>query len=365
MSVLALGITGHRHAASEEGDMPHVPGNGAIKVRVMTFMLYSNLREYYASAGVDAEYLHARKGRDDPHPEAEHVRDRGDGDGDAGLLVGRSQSRRHRVMDGGSPPSRQKHKSVVNPNSKHEEWCGKVDADEVHSKVHDTAKGRDAGQDGRDHTKETKHWLRLYPIRHHAGDYAEDNHDADVKGEVRNHRVCVLFKLLFKGEGGESVDNDVGEVLRLHGCKEQGLPGGATLNHPRLLGIQEVGEAEGLDRLNGVGEVTDGNSSEIHGERAVALVGGGVEPDRVGEIDLLLLDLVDEDAEVEHLVVPAVAVDPQGAHLLVVVLPALPLQGEVLHHLVKEVDLPPDVGSQQGPAICRCDQKPTESSSFR
>ena len=95
MSVLALGITGHRHAASEEGDMPHVPGNGAIKVRVMTFVLYSNLREYYASAGVDAEYLHAGKGRDDAHPEADHVRHRSDGNGGRCVLVGVGQPLRH------------------------------------------------------------------------------------------------------------------------------------------------------------------------------------------------------------------------------------------------------------------------------
>ena len=75
--------------------MPHVPGSRLIKARVMTFKLYSNLREDYAGASVDAEYLHARKGRDDPDPEAEHVSDRGDGDRDARLLVGRSQPCRH------------------------------------------------------------------------------------------------------------------------------------------------------------------------------------------------------------------------------------------------------------------------------
>ena len=75
MPVLTLGIPCHRHAASKEGDMPHVPGSKLVNARVMTFKLCSNLREDYAGASVDAEYLHTRKGRDDPDPEAEHVGD--------------------------------------------------------------------------------------------------------------------------------------------------------------------------------------------------------------------------------------------------------------------------------------------------
>ena len=78
MPIGFLCVTGDGHAPPEEGDVPEV-GEGD------------------AGPGVDAEDLDGGDGGDDPHPEADHVGQRGDGDGGGCVGVGLGQSLRHRL----------------------------------------------------------------------------------------------------------------------------------------------------------------------------------------------------------------------------------------------------------------------------
>ena len=80
MSVLLLGVTGNRHARAEKRNMPKVG-------------------ERYTGAGIHAEDLHTGKRRDDADPEAEHVRDGGDCDGDSGVTVARRHPFGNRIMN--------------------------------------------------------------------------------------------------------------------------------------------------------------------------------------------------------------------------------------------------------------------------
>ena len=63
MTVLFLSVARQGEAASEESDVPEVSSN-------------------HAGSGVHTEDLDAGEGGDHTDPEAEHVSDAGDGDGD-------------------------------------------------------------------------------------------------------------------------------------------------------------------------------------------------------------------------------------------------------------------------------------------
>ena len=121
MTVLFLSIAGQGQAASEESDVPQV---GA----------------HHTGPGVHTEDLDAGEGSDHTNPEAEHVGDAGDGDGDDRLSVALADPHRYRVMDGCFPPGCQHDESVVDSNPQHEERSRQVDSDEIHSKIHDEAK---------------------------------------------------------------------------------------------------------------------------------------------------------------------------------------------------------------------------------
>ena len=73
MTILSLSITSKSHAASKEGEMPDIGSNDT-------------------GTSVNTKYLDTGKGSDDSDPEAEHVRDGGDGDGDCRLPVCLTQS---------------------------------------------------------------------------------------------------------------------------------------------------------------------------------------------------------------------------------------------------------------------------------
>ena len=98
MSVLFLCITCNSQTASEESEMPDVGASNT-------------------STGVDAEYSDTGKWGDGSDPEAEHVRDGGDRNGDGGFSISFSYPFGNCVMDGGSSPSSQHYKSVINTNS--------------------------------------------------------------------------------------------------------------------------------------------------------------------------------------------------------------------------------------------------------
>ena len=66
---------------------------------------------------VEAKYLHAGDGGGHADPEGEHIGQRGDGDGDSGLLVGVGHPARHRVPAPGPPPGREDHECVVHADT--------------------------------------------------------------------------------------------------------------------------------------------------------------------------------------------------------------------------------------------------------
>ena len=66
---------------------------------------------------VSTEYLDAWEGRYDPDPEADHVRDGGDGDGDCGVPEALSHALVHGRLGGGATPRAQHHECVVNANT--------------------------------------------------------------------------------------------------------------------------------------------------------------------------------------------------------------------------------------------------------
>ena len=68
MTILLLRVPSQRHAASKESEMPDIGSNDT-------------------GPGVDTENLDTREGSDHSDPEAEHVRDGGDGDGDCSLSI--------------------------------------------------------------------------------------------------------------------------------------------------------------------------------------------------------------------------------------------------------------------------------------
>ena len=67
--------------------------------------------------GVRAEYLDAGERRDHPDPEADHIRDGGDGDGDGGVPEALGHPLGDWGLGGGAPPGPQHHKGVVNANA--------------------------------------------------------------------------------------------------------------------------------------------------------------------------------------------------------------------------------------------------------
>ena len=339
MPVLLLRVARQRHAAPEEGEVPHVGPD-------------------HARAGVHAEDLHAGEGRDHPDPEAEHVRDRGDGDGDRGLAVGLPQPHRHRVVHGGAPPGRQHHEGVVYPDAEHEEGRREVDADEVHAEVHDEAEGGDGAEDGGEDAEQPEQGLGLDPVRHHAGEDAEDDHDADVEGEVRDHGVGVLLQLLLQGDGREAGHVQVRQLLHLDRLEEGVLPQQPALLHPLLLGVEEVSEADRGHLVDGV-DLTQLDAAEEHRELE-RLEGVGVEPEGVGQAHVPGLDHLHEVAQVQDLVDPAETVEVPGAELLVVEGVVLPLDGDVPHDLVEEHNLAPHLRPQQRLAVRGRDEEPRE-----
>ena len=85
MTVLLLCIARQRETPAEEGEVPQVG-------------------EDHAGSRVHAEDLDARERSDDPDPEAEHVGDRGDGDGHSRVSVAVTHPGRNIVVHRGSPP---------------------------------------------------------------------------------------------------------------------------------------------------------------------------------------------------------------------------------------------------------------------
>ena len=73
MTILLLRVPSQRHAASKESEMPDIGSNDT-------------------SPGVNTEDLDTWEGSDHSDPEAEHVRDGGDGDRDCCLPVCLAQS---------------------------------------------------------------------------------------------------------------------------------------------------------------------------------------------------------------------------------------------------------------------------------
>ena len=67
--------------------------------------------------GVRAEYLDAGERRDHPDPEADHIRDGGDGDGDGGVPETLGHPLGDWGLGGGAPPGPQHHEGVVNANA--------------------------------------------------------------------------------------------------------------------------------------------------------------------------------------------------------------------------------------------------------
>ena len=128
MSVLFLCVTCNSQTASEESEMPDVGASNP-------------------STGVDAEYSDTGKWGDGSDPEAEHIRDGGDRDGDGGFSIGFSDSLGNCVMDGCSSPGSQHDKGVIYSNTQHQEWSCKIDTNEVHPEIHDEAKCGDRSED--------------------------------------------------------------------------------------------------------------------------------------------------------------------------------------------------------------------------
>lgn len=103
VSVVPLGVTAQCHECAKQGDMPQVG-------------------ESHCSASVDAEYFDAGKGCDDADPEAEHVRQGGDRDGNGGVLERLRHSLGNWVGNGRPAPGPQHHEGVVDSDS----WIIKI-----------------------------------------------------------------------------------------------------------------------------------------------------------------------------------------------------------------------------------------------
>ena len=282
MAILFLGIARHRHTPAKEGQVPEV-------------------REHHAGAGIHGENPHTGKRRDHTDPEAQHVRHRGDRDRHGRLAIRMAHARRHVVVDGCASPGGQQHKGVVNANAEHEEGGGQVDADKVHAEVHHEAEGGDGGQNGRQNAEQTKQRLGLDPVRHHAGEDAEDDHDADVEGKVGDDGVGVLLQLLLQSERGKAVDPEAGQhgLGRLDGGQKGGLPPAAPPHHPLLTCVQKVKQAHSLHTLDDVAVLlvfAEGEPAQVHGE-GVGAERVRTQPDRVGQVQLTRLHLRDVGAQ--------------------------------------------------------------------